>query len=263
MTPTAGLNTRFQQLNFDESNRGAAVSNGGTGVVDLAQFFQSAEGWTAFTVTPVAAPATATETFDLNVASSAAVTYTRTAGTTAFSDACVGGTVVASNDATNDEGFSAVIAPPAGFDFFGFSTSGFLVNTNGFLSFDTSLTCASIGGSCFFGNLTMPNVGNPNGIVAPYWDDLIATVCQKTIGTTLVIQWTGRTFASATQLVSAQAILDGSNDTIEFVYGPTQNQTGQSGTVGIENQVGGAASHVGTNTAGTITVGTSILFTPM
>ncbi|MCW5805016.1 MAG: hypothetical protein KIT31_21780 [Deltaproteobacteria bacterium] len=265
LAPNAALNTRFQQLNVDETARGAAVNNGGVGAIDLAQLFQGVEGFTAFTATSVAT-LNAQQTYDLTAVASPATTYTRTAGATAFSDACIGGTVVTMQD--RDEGFStANIATPTGFNFFGFSTPAIKVNSNGFITTDTSLVCTTVGSSCFFTNATtMPSSAAPNGIIAPYWDDVVLAatnaVCQKTDGTKLIIQWRGTPFLSTTTM-EFQAILDGSNSTIEFVYGPAHQLTGQSGTVGIENQIGGAASFVGANTAGLVSPAASILFTPM
>ena len=252
------LNTRIQRVFADETNRGTAINNGGAGAADLAQFFQTAEGWTAFTVTAVTPIAGGT--FDLAVSASPPVTYTASTGATAFSDACVGGTPVTLQD--GDEGFSvATVATPAGFDFFGFAQPQVRVNSNGFVTMDTSLVCSSVGGSCFFGNQNLPSTGNPNGVIAAYWDDLVTTVCQQVTGTRLTLQWTGTLFASTTT-VSFQMILDGSNDTIELVYGPAQVPTGQSATIGIEDQAGTAANLIGFNVANTIMPGVTHRFTP-
>jgi hypothetical protein len=57
-------------------------------------------------------------------------------------------------------------------------------------------------------------------VIAPFWTDLFQVqICTKTAGTKLTIQWTGLTFDGETP-VQFQVILDGSNDSIEFVYGP-------------------------------------------
>ena len=92
---------------------------------------------------------------------------------------------------------------------------------NGFVSVDTAVTCTTVGSNCFFANADMPTATNPNGIMAPYWDDLVLTsACQLAAGTKLTIQWTGTLFnVTPTQTVSMQLILDGSNDKVEFVYG--------------------------------------------
>jgi hypothetical protein len=251
----ANLNTRIQRVNVDESANGALVNNGGNGAADSAVTFQGTNGFTAFTVTQSTAIAAQ---FNMSVTASAPVTYMNATGTTAFSDACTGGAALPLNN--GDEGVSAVVNAPAGFDFFGFASPQFKVFSNGFLSFDTSLVCASVGSNCFFNNLALPAAGNPDGIVAPYWDDLDqVTVCQKTVGTKLIIQWTGVLFQTTT-IVKSQAILDGSNDKIEFVYGPTHAATGSSATIGLENQIGSAAKQLSFNTANQ---SPNTIFTPM
>jgi hypothetical protein len=252
------MDTRFQFLTRDEAASGPLQNNGIAGADDTAFMIQGAGGWSALTVTSLAPIVGGT--FDMTVTATAPKTYMQAAGTTAFVDACTAGTSVTMED--TDEGRStANINTPAGFDFFGFAAPSFRVFTNGFISFDTALVCPSVGGSCFFINADMPNAANPNGLIAPYWDDLVITdICQETRGTKLVIQWDGDTFGSGSQPIQFQAILDGANDTIEFVYGSANMVNGSLGTIGLENQVGGAASKIGFNTAGTIA---PRLFTPM
>jgi hypothetical protein len=252
------LDTRIVHLGRDEGVL-ADVSTGAAGLDDTHQVIQGGSGWTAFEVTS-AAPELG-DAFDVTVTATAATTYTRSTGTTAFSDACSGGTVVPMTD--SDEGRSAAtIATPAGFDFFGFAAPQLRVFSNGFLTFDTALDCATTGFNCFYGNADIPATATPNALVAPYWDDLDLEVadgvCQKTDGTKLIIQWNGIVFGGTTAVLF-QAILDGANDTIEFVYDSTHAANGSGATIGIENQVGGAASKVGFNTANSVA---PTLFTP-
>src|SRR5262249_23069716 len=152
---------------------------------------QSAAGFTALTVTQTTA---VTDQFDLSIAASAPVTYTTAAGTTAFSDACTGGTAVTLSD--TDDGLSGVINSPTGFDYFGFPAPSFKVSSNGFMTFNAATTCADDpSGFCFFSNSALPSAAAPNAVAAPYWDDLLGiAVCQKTVGTKLIIQWTGSLF---------------------------------------------------------------------
>lgn len=249
------LDTQIQAVTITETPTGPLGNNGGAGAADTLLTTQGGGGFTAFTVTQSTA---LTAQFNVSVAATAPVTYMTAAGTTAFSDACTGGTVVTLNN--GDEGESGLISVPAGFDYFGFPTTQFKVFANGFLSFDTALACASVGSSCFFSNAAMPAAGNPNAIVAPYWDDLDqVAVCQKTVGNQLVIQWTGVLFLTTT-VVSVQAILDGSNDKIEFVYGPTHVATGSSATIGLENQTGTGAKQLSSNT---VNMSPNTIFTPM
>ncbi len=249
--PDPTLSLTVQRLTVDEGPAGAA----GTGTLGAAAEVNAVSGaWTAFTVTtPLSVLGTS---FDLTVDASDPVTYTQSAGATAFSDACTGGTPVTLTN--NDEGrASALINAPAGFEFFGAPEPQFRVFSNGFLSFDTGLDCS--GGLCFFSNADIPTAGAPNGIIAPYWDDLeLVSVCRKTSGTKLIIQWEGDLFSSG-DAVQFQAILDGADNTIEFVYGGEQVPTGDEATIGIENQPGRAGSKVGFNTANTAT---GKVFTP-
>lgn len=260
VSPDQGtLDTRVQQLNADESNLGAVVNNGIAGADDSSNVIQNGGGWTAFTVT--SPTATAGNTFDLTVLATAPVTYTAAASATAYSDACTGGTPVALLP-NNDEGATIAINTPAGFDFFGFPAPQIKVFANGFASVDTALACSG-NFNCFFGNTLLPTATSPNGLLAPYWDDLdVVSVCQKTQGTKLIIQWEGEVFGVATDIVAFQIIIDGADDTVEFVYDTTQVPTGAGASIGLENQVGSAANQLGFNTAGTITPASSTKFTP-
>lgn len=169
----------------------------------------------------------------------------------------MGGMAVALDD--QDEGLSLAPFPaPAGFTFFGQAVTDIEVSSNGFLSFETLA-------DSFFGNSDLPDVNDPNAIVAPYWSDLDGVVvCRKTIGTKLVIQWTGElySFFGGGDPVAFQAILDGSDDTIEFVYSSTHVPTGDFATVGVENATGTQAGKVGFNTEGVITPGAGKKLTP-
>ncbi|MEO8705129.1 MAG: hypothetical protein ABI867_34060 [Kofleriaceae bacterium] len=259
------LNTRIQQRDANEAAVGALINNGIAGADDTFVTFQSGAGFTAIEVTSAAAVVGGT--FDLTVNASAPVTYTATAGTTTFSDACVGagGGPVVLDD--NDDGRSvATIAAPANFKFFGFAAPQLRMFSNGFISVDPTLLCA---GFCFFNNLDIPSAASPNGLIAPFWSDLILDdingACQKTVGTKLIVQWRGVRFnapVDPADIVTFQAIVDGATSTIEFVYASTQVSTGEIATVGVENQIGTAANKIGRNAAGIITPGASKLLTP-
>lgn len=256
----AAINTRIQRVNVDETANGAAVNNGAAGAVDTLLAAQGAGGWTAYVVDKTAGP---DGTFDTTVTSTAPVTYTTAAGTTAFSDACAGGTALTFT-ADGDEGVSAIINTPTGFDFFGFPAPQLKVFANGFVSFDTSVVCPSAT-SCFFSNADLPTATTPNAIAAPYWDDIVLATtgggCTKTNGTQLIIQWQGTLFnVTPAQSVQMQLIIDGANDKLEFVYGTGHTVTGSSGSVGIENQTGTAAKKLSFNTAG---AAAPTIFTPM
>ena len=255
VTPvTAAMDPVIKTLNPDESaKRTRNVTTAGQ--AEVLSFAQDATGFTAFTVGDVSGPIAAT--YDL-VITVTPPPYGVSTGTTAFVDACTGGTTVtmtAAGGLANDEGLSAAITPPTGFAYFGATAGNFLVSTNGFLTFDTTLTDATLS------NADMPSALPPNGVIAPDWNDFEnVVVCQKTNGTKLIIQWTGNVFFLGTP-VQFQAILDGSNSTIELVYGAGQQETGTSSTVGVENLAGDAAVKLGFNQA-VIAPSSSKLLTP-
>lgn len=261
---TATLDTRIQTHRNDETVR-RSFNNAIAGLDDIGQILQGPEGWTAFTISsPIALTATATYNLTLNANTFTPPTYTRAAGATVFANACTGGTMQALVDdgsgfgPANDEGFTASqVNSPNGFSFYGFIEPSFTVSTNGWLTF-AGVTTA------LFTNPDMPLPGVPNGVIAPFWDDLEnVVICTKTIGTKLVVQWTGNRFNAATQIVQFQAILDGADNTIEFVWGPGHIPTGGTATIGIEDQVGMSASKIGFNAANTSPPNTAVKFTPM
>ncbi len=243
VTPAAGSDVRIEVLNADDTIN--ATFNGATPVSnDVGAAAAGADGYVAFRIVPVSAAAP--QAYSLVINAVMATVYTAAASTTAFVDACTGGTTVTftakPGGPANDEGLSAQIASPAGFKFYGATAGTFTISTNGFLSF------ANPTGSAFFANETIPTAAAPNGLVAPYWDDLKGvTVCTRTVGTRQTIQWSGVIFGTMTTVV-AQAILDGSNNTIEFVYGP-QTALGGAATIGVEDPSGSAGTLVSFNTA--------------
>jgi hypothetical protein len=180
-----------------------------------------------------------------------------------YTDACLGGTLrplVHDGGATGtatDEGLTAPIPAPAGFSFFGLLEPQLVVSSNGWLSFGPVTRAAYM-------NASMPSAAAPDALVAPYWDDLAnVTICTKTVGDRLIVQWTGNLYTSSTAVVQFQAILDGATDRIELVWGPGHVPTGVGATVGIEDQVGATAHQVGFDTSGCAPAGTSIVLAPM
>ncbi|MEP6862672.1 MAG: hypothetical protein ABJE66_18755 [Deltaproteobacteria bacterium] len=221
-------------------------------------------GWLALTVSAVT-PA-AGQSFDLSATALAAVAYTKTAGTTAYADACAGGTTVTMSSL--DEGMSnSTIAAPTGFKLFGIASGNFRVFSNGLLAFDGT-TCADDPlnvdfGFCFFIDGDLPDASVPNAIVAPMWGDLVlSSVCTKTTGTKTVVQWEG-THYNETAAVKVQAILDGATSTVEFVYAADHDAAndGSKDTIGLESILGLSAYKVGFLDS-VVTPGTSILLTP-
>jgi len=269
VNPTNNLfDTRIVQLNADEGVTGSFNSlPPGPDGADTAAIINSNGAYVAFAVTNGVTPITQNEPYTITVAAVNFVpgTYTRATGTTQFVDACTSGTTQplvsdGSTLAPNDDGFTGAITAPAGFELFGYSATSFVVATNGWLTFGSPAPFMSSGGGSEWRNLDIPNAAAPNGIIAPGWDDLYnIEICTRTVGTTLVVQWDGLDF-SDDNTVQMQAILDGSDGSIEFVYGPNHDQSGDQATVGLEDQAGGTANKVGFNMNNT-TTGPGYLFT--
>ena len=195
--------------------------------------------------------------------------YTVTTGALAWNDACTGGTTIGAN--RDDEIATAQTLPAAfaTFQLFGDTLPAtHRVGSNGWMSWDT--------GTVSFGayqNRTMPLAGPPDGVIAPFWQDLdTVTLCRKddlTAGAeTVTYQWTGRVYQSAGQNVQFQVVLH-ANGVIDFIYGPMHVSNGafadsdtNGATVGAENLSGTFGHQVHYNTA-SVTASSSRTLTPM
>lgn len=257
-TPNAVTDAVIDTLDNVE-NVTASVNAGGLNVAEHLEKITGAHGWVALEL--VSNVPAVSQAIDLSVTAFAPITYTKSAGTTAFTDVCATGTTVAMSGL--DEGRStATLSAPAGFTLFGIASPTFNVFSNGFLSFDTNLACHSAS-SCFFSPEDLPTTGDPTNFIAPFWGDMdLTAVCTKTTGTKTVVQWDGTPY-SETGEVHFQAILDGSNNTIEFVYAATHDAAndGSEDTIGLDSAESATAFKVGYQQS-VVTPGTSILLTP-
>jgi len=238
VTPAAAADPIIRRRGADEASL-SSVDVGGDGEAEtLSVPFGNTPAWIAFTVGDWN---TGTTAFDLTL-NATAPPYTPTSGTLAFSDACAGGTVIPLTGGTtpSDEGQSAALDLPTGWTlpFFGATAGQFLVNSNGFLAFlGTPPACAGV--NCSFSNTALPTAAAPNGLVAPYWDDLAnIQICRKdnAANNTVTLQWTGVLY-NTTTVVQTQVVLH-QNGVIDLIYGPQHRGTGSSATVGVENLTG-------------------------
>ncbi len=246
VTPTAPLTLDATLLLLDTSETAINTINSsiGTGAETLT-YTQGPSGFTAF---KVRGSGVTVGNFSVSV-QVVAGPYTLSATQTAFSSACLGGTAVTLVGGF-DEGLSAPIAAPAGFKLFGAAVTNFVVSSNGFISFNTAIPNAGLD------NENIPDgIGNVN--IAPYDDDLEVTVCKKTIGNKLVVQWDGDDFLAP---VHFQAILDSTDNSIEFVYG-AMGANGSSATIGLQDQAGAAVEKLGFDQP-IVTSNSSIKLTP-
>ncbi|MEJ7599611.1 MAG: hypothetical protein WKG01_17015 [Kofleriaceae bacterium] len=222
---TATLNPVLSLVDVDEQAR-IEVDDGIANQDETYSYTQPGAGFTAFVVAqalPVVTPQAFTVTVTIDPP-----TYALTSTATAFVDICATGVVLPAGGGIGDEGLTDPVPTVAGFDFFGApAASQFIVSTNGFLSFDPG-----IADSNYRPNPLPDGIGETS--IAPLWEDLwFVTICARTVGTRQTIQWTGEDFSNGDQ-VELQAILDASDDSIEFVWGPGTTAPGTSGASGIQ-----------------------------
>ncbi|MFL6142120.1 MAG: carboxypeptidase regulatory-like domain-containing protein [Labedaea sp.] len=136
---------------------------------------------------------------------------------------------------------SATVPLPFGFFFYGKTYGNAFVSTNGNLNF--------LGANTAFTNVAIPSTGAPNAAIYPLWDDLIvdgsSQMLTKTSGTApnreFVVEWRNAAFFSASSRVDFEAVLS-ENGEISLRYrnlDPSAGvETGNSATVGIENETG-------------------------
>ena len=100
-------------------------------------------------------------------------------------------------------------------------------------------------------------------MIAPFWDDLSnIVICTKTVGSSLVVQWNGTLFSPSSTVIQFQAILDPTDNSIEYVYQSQASSRRVGVTVGVEDQAGAYGVQYEFDTAGTVTPSSSIKLTP-
>lgn len=140
-----------------------------------------------------------------------------------------------------DDSISDTLELGFSFYFYGSSYNGLRVCSNGWASFTTA-SRAHI-------NTAIPNVGDPNNLLALFWDDLnpdtggTVYYYQDVVNNRFIVSYDGVPFyvpGEGTGSVYMQLILDPADTSIVFQYlsldGGTHGLT--SGTVGIENAAG-------------------------
>lgn len=162
-------------------------------------------------------------------------------GSYAWNDITGTGTKIAALTASYDDD-AASIAIGFAFAFSGASYSTALVSTNGFLMLGSnSITNASTST-----NAEIPSLADPNGLIAPFWDDLINDgdgIWYQTAGTmpnrTLTVSWLNvKLFDEPTTRMSFQVILHEGGG-VDFQYKDATSSTGHaqgtSASIGVEN----------------------------
>jgi len=199
--------------------------------------------------------------------------YTLTSITGACDDVASGATV-APTGGWGDDSTSAIAALPWTFQFFATPATHFSVASNGFLQLWPSMTGTP---SDEYSNATIPTAGDPNNLVAPFWDDLspvsaVSAVRTLSIGTAparrFVIEWTNwqSVSGSSSERLTFQAKLFETTGVIELHYctiSPVNvRNTGSSATVGVEDSTGMRGNLVGFDFPGSVATATAFRLTP-
>jgi hypothetical protein len=170
---------------------------------------------------------------------------------------------------TADDGYYDLSLSGFDFKFYGTSVTSVRISTNGYITFGASGSSLS--------NVSIPNVSQPNAIIAPFWDDLNATGLTSPPGVWwrfygaapnryLVIEWYQvPRYGYPSSTYSFEIVLYESSDRIKFQYLDVDSGTpydfGASATVGIENFTGNSGVQFSYNTA-SLSNGKAIEFTP-
>ncbi len=177
--------------------------------------------------------------------------------------------------ARGDDVASSKAGLPFAFDFFGTAVTDWSMTSNGFAQLWAS---AGGGVSTASANVAIPTAAQPNGLLAPFWDDLAvdpsdsssarAAVIGNAPNRRFVIDWTHwTTKGETTNRVSFQVKLYETTNVIEFHYCGMQpagnaRATGSSATVGLESLTGGIGVQHSFNTASAVASNQALRFTP-
>ena len=266
VTPlNAMADIEIRRVDAAEATIGTPVNAGAVGGAETLStaFAMAPADWVAFEVrnrTPAV-----TTNLTLALTSTMPRPYTIANGNTAWADACMGGT---SFGGAFDDETVALRALPMGWNFqlFGEAVTHYIVSANGTVRFGASSMVDGCAGTCYI-NDPIPTALAPNGIVAPFWNDLEAmTICVKEEAAKVTIQWVGNEYVAGTGVgatVAFQAIFN-MNGTINYVWnaGAAHAATGAAATIGLENLGGTFGHQISHNTAINL-AGTSRNLTPM
>ncbi|CAN5897742.1 hypothetical protein BH11MYX2_BH11MYX2_06240 [soil metagenome] len=201
-----------------------------TGLVDVAETLTTtvgASGYLAYEVYDAGAvPGTGNYDYSLDVVvptlvTPPAPTFTVANGTTQWTNIC---NMPSAQDITpmpNDRDDSLVgpITLGHSFKFYGTTYTQLQISTNGWLTFDLTETSSP-------GSPPSTIGASVASVIAPYWTDLTnVRICSVVSGNKLTIQWRGNEYGDANNfgdetIDAFQAILDTSDNSIEFVYAP-------------------------------------------
>jgi hypothetical protein len=189
-------------------------------------------------------------------------------------DLAMGTAIAPSSGAWSDDNVSANAALPFTFRFFDADTTHFTVTSNGFMQ----LYANAMGtGATAFSNTVLPSTATPNGLIAPFWDDLYSVdmttgVRSATLGTMpnrrFVVGWnnweTGE--GSTGETLTFQAKLFETTRVIEIhhcnIAGTGARSRGNSATIGVEDAMGMRGNLIGYEYEGIAATGRGYRLTP-
>ncbi len=252
-----------------------AAASGGAATVTLTNGGAMAQDY----LVSVAGSAAASGTFDLEVGAPVLLPgYTVTTITAACDDVTTGTAVTrAAGGDWGDDNSSDIAALPFTLTFFGDAATRWSMASNGFLQL-----YAATGGSTSteYVNYAIPDSDEePDGFVAPFWDDLrtvddddnqIATARTITLGTAparrFVTQWTNFTDGDGLIRLTFQAKLFEGTNVIELHYcsitAGDERASGNSATIGAESLTSEYGTQVSYNTADAVVTGRAYRLTP-
>ncbi len=142
------------------------------------------------------------------------------------------------------------------FSYFGQVQTSVTIGSNGYLTFG--------GVGNVYTNLAIPNVADPDAIIAPFWDDLNPArggdvyYFHDTANDRFIVEYDGLQPFSGTGNYTFQAILNG-DGSIEFQYNTMTGALG-SATISLENPAGDAGAQVSFNDASYMQNNLAMLF---
>lgn len=188
--------------------------------------------------------------------------------------ACVDTSSATALGVASDDTTSAIAALPFAFDLFGDTVTHYSASSNGFLQAWTSSTGSP---SSAFTNGVLPSTSTPNGVIAPFWDDLrpnagadvYVLVTGASGSQVFTLEWRNwRASSSGTEDLTFQAQIHEATGQIEYHYclmSPGASgtlHTGSSATIGAENTAGTRGIQISRDASGAVATGSGFRFTP-
>lgn len=218
-----------------------AVTTDATGRFTLPRVSEGS--FTLTTTPPVPVRCNGVDSTELSIDADKTVNVRLPARSDAYGNSCTPGTYAwiagSTKVAVSGDEDAKNIALPFPVKFYGASYTSAAVTTNGLINF----LAPRVGD---YVNTALPAAAKPDGIVAPFWDDLVldnkssvqTATTGKTGKRTFAIVWNKALFADGgTDRVTFEAVFEEATGAITFQYKTVPGNGGKA-TVGIENQTG-------------------------